>query len=99
AFGPATVADFATFTRLTRLREVFDRLGPRLRTWTDEGGRELFDLADGQITAADVDAPVRFLPEYDNVLLSHSDRRRITRGLPPELYPPDARGIGHVLVD
>ena len=92
AFGPATVADFATWTRLTRLREVFDRLGPQLRTWTDERGRELFDVADGQITDEDVPAPVRFLPEYDNVLLSHADRSRITGGLPPGLYPPDARG-------
>jgi hypothetical protein len=99
AFGPATVADFATFTRLTRLRGVFDRLGPQIRTWTDEAGRQLFDVADGEITDADVPAPVRFLPQYDNVLLSHADRSRITGGLPPELYPEDPRGIGHVLVD
>jgi len=99
AFGPATVADFATYTRLTRLRPVFERLGPQLRTWKDETGRELFDLADGPITDADVPAPVRFLPEYDNVLLSHADRSRVTSGLPRELYPPDIHGIGHVLVD
>ena len=99
AFGPATVADFATWTRLTRLREVFERLGEQLRTWTDEHGRELFDVADGEITDADVHAPVRFLPEYDNVLLSHADRSRVTGGLPPGLHPADAVGIGHVLVD
>jgi Winged helix DNA-binding domain len=99
AFGPATVADFATFTRLTRLRPVFERLGPQLRTWTDEAGRELFDVGDGQLADADVPAPVRFLPEYDNVLLSHADRSRVTGGLPSALYPPDTHGIGHVLVD
>jgi DNA glycosylase AlkZ-like len=99
AFGPATVADFATFTRLTGLREVFERVRPQLRTWTDEAGRELFDVADGQIADADLPAPVRFLPQYDNVLLSHADRSRITGGLPPELYPQDAVGLGHVLVD
>ena len=99
AFGPATVADFATFTRLTRLRPVFERLGPQLRTWTDEAGRELFDVGDGQLADADVPAPVRFLPEYDNVLLSHAGRSRVTSGLPPALYPPDTHGIGHVLVD
>ena len=53
----------------------------------------------GEITDADVPAPVRFLPEYDNVLLSHADRSRVTGGLPPGLYPADALGIGHVLVD
>jgi Winged helix DNA-binding domain len=99
AFGPATVADFATWTRLTHLREVFDRLAPQLRTWRDERGRELFDLATGRIVDDDVPAPVRFLPEYDNVLLSHADRSRITGGLPADLYPADAHGIGHVLVD
>jgi hypothetical protein len=99
AFGPATVADFATWTRLTRLRPVFERLRPQLRTWTDEDGRELFDVVDGEIADADVPAPVRFLPEYDNVLLSHADRSRVTGGLPPGLYPADSPGIGHVLVD
>jgi len=99
AFGPATLADFATWTRLTRLREVFDRLEPELRTLRDDSGRELFDVADGGIVEEDVPAPVRFLPEYDNVLLSHADRSRITGGLPTGLYAPDAHGIGHVLVD
>ena len=99
AFGPATVADFATWSRLTRLRPVFERLRPQLRTWTDESGRELFDVVDGEIVDADVPAPVRFLPEYDNVLLSHADRSRVTGGLPPGLYPADSPGTGHVLVD
>ena len=65
----------------------------------DEHGRELFDVADGEIADDEVPAPVRFLPQYDNVLLSHADRSRVTGGLPPGLYPPDALGIGHVLVD
>lgn len=99
AFGPATVADFATFTRLTRLREVFERLRPQLRTWTDDEGRELFDVAEGEVADPDLPAPVRFLPEYDNVLLSHADRSRVTGGLAPGLHPPDALRLGHVLVD
>ena len=76
AFGPASVADAAAWSRLTGLGEVFDRLRPDLGSFRDERGRELFDLPDAPRPDAEMLAPVRLLPEYDNVLLSHADRSR-----------------------
>ncbi len=77
AFGPATVADIRIWSWSTALREVVERLRPQLVTFSDEAGRELFDLPDAPRPSADTPAPPRFLPEYDNVGLSHDDRSRI----------------------
>lgn len=102
AFGPATPADASTWTRLPGMREVFERLRGRLRTYRDAKGRELFDLADerGVVVDPDVPAPVRFLPEYDNVLLSHDDRSRFAdRAAVGPLYPDLNPGRGQVLHD
>lgn len=99
AYGPASVADFTTFTRLTGLREVVERNRGILRTFHSATGVELFDLPDAPRPSADTPAPVRFLPEYDNLLLSHAVRTRF--GSDESRRFADAEGPvrGTVLVD
>ena len=81
AFGPAGVSDMQTWSGLTRLAPIFESLRPQLQIFTAEDGRTLFDLPDAPRPDADTPAPVRFLPEYDNVFLGYADRLRIQ---PPE---------------
>lgn len=77
AFGPATPADARAWSGIPGLREVFAQLRPELRTYTDEDGRELFDLPDALMAGEDRPAPVRLLPEFDATVLGHADRTRI----------------------
>lgn len=103
AYGPATVADAQRWAGLTRLAAVVDRAGlvevvhvdgPRGR------GRTLLDVEGAPSPDPDTPAPVRLLPDFDDVLLGHGDRTRIVPAdVRPALASRNGMPPGTVLVD
>ena len=100
AFGPASVRDIQTWSGLTRLREVTDRLAGRLRKFRGEDGTELFDLPEAPRPDPGTPAPVRLVAEFDNLVLSHDDRSRVMSEAGRRLlFTPNGVFPGCVLVD
>jgi hypothetical protein len=83
AFGPASRRDMVAWSMMhvPEIQRALDRLEP-LRRFRDEQGRELLDVPRAPLPEAETPAPVRFLPKWDNVLLSFADRTRVL----PERY-------------
>jgi Winged helix DNA-binding domain len=77
AYGPASSSDVRAWSGLSGLPAVIKTLRPQLRSYRDERGRELLDLAEATIPAAGIPAPVRFLPAFDNAVLGYDDRSRV----------------------
>jgi len=99
AFGPASPADMRAWSGLA-LRAVFEQLRPRLKVFQDEKGRELFDLPRAPRPGPDATAPVRLIPDYDNILLAHADRTRIMpEGRHVGIFSSNGVMQGAVLID
>ncbi len=76
AFGPATPQDFQTWSGLQQAKPLFEAVHDRLTELTADG-KTLYDVPDAPRPGEDAAAPPRYLPEFDNLLLSHAVRTRI----------------------
>ncbi|MGW5102894.1 winged helix DNA-binding domain-containing protein [Streptomyces sp. NPDC004100] len=100
AFGPANAKDIQVWSGLSGMTAVLKRMHGELTVLRGENGTELLDLPDAPLPHADTPAPVRLLPEYDNLLLSHHDRTRvIPDAYRPHVFRPGGRVLPTVLLD
>lgn len=83
-FGPARLADAASWAAvpITALKPAAERL--ELRTFRDEEGKLLLDVPRAPLPDAATPAPARFLPTWDANLLVHARRTQIL----PERFRP-----------
>ncbi len=83
-FGPASRHDIQSFTglSLTAIDRILDRLP--LRRFTDAAGGGLFDLRRAPLPPGDTPAPVRFIGQWEAMLLVHARRTQIL----PERFRP-----------
>jgi len=102
AFGPVTLADVAKFAGQAppRVRPALENMALKLRTFKDEAGRVLYDMPRAIRPSPDVNAPVRFLPRYDELLIAYQHRDRlIAPAHRPAIYAKNGIVEAVVLVD
>ncbi|MCA9906073.1 MAG: AlkZ family DNA glycosylase [Anaerolineae bacterium] len=100
AFGPASITDMQKWSYMTKLKDRIEALRPQLTVYRDEGKRELFDLPDLPVLDGATPVPVRFLPEYDNLLLAHDKRTRVVADAYRKgVYLPGLRVAATFLID
>jgi hypothetical protein len=99
-YGPASADDMRAWSGLPRtaVKEAVDRLRERVVVFRD-GKKEIFDLPDAPRPDGDVPAPVRLIPEYDNVITTRADERFVAKGDRPRVFLSALRIAATVLVD
>jgi hypothetical protein len=99
AYGPATSRDAQAWLGLSGLDVVFERLGKKVVTLKGAGSKAWYDLPDAPRPAGDTPAPVRFIPEWDSVVVTRADERVVAKGDRPCVFLPGLRIAALVLVD
>lgn len=100
AFGPASLMDFQFFVGMTRLKKAVNSFRDAVVTYKSESGEELFDLPDTILPDPATPAPIRFTPEYDNLVIAHRDRSRVLADADyKQVFRSAARVFATVLID
>lgn len=99
ACGPSTVADAQAWLGMQPLKPVFERLRPKLASLRGPGRAELFDVAGAPGPDSDAPAPVRFLPEWDHLLIGRNDERFLATAHRPRVFQPGLRVLPTFLID
>ncbi len=99
AYGPASIADAQAWLGMRPLKPVFERLRPKLVSVRGPGWAELFDLTRAPMPNPDEPAPVRFLPEWDSLLIGRADERLIATAHRSSVFLPGLRVLPTFLVD
>lgn len=99
AYGPATAKDAQAWLGLAGLEPVFERLSRALHVVKGPAGRTWYDLPEAPRPDPDTPAPVRFLPEWDSVVVTRADERIVARADRPRVFLPGLRVAALVLVD
>ena len=99
AYGPASVADIQAWTGLKIDRTALEAMRKDLVTFRDEGKRELLDLPDAPRPDPDTPAPIRFVPDYDSMIVARADERFVARPHRPHVFLSALRIAATLLVD
>lgn len=99
AYGPATIKDAQAWIGLADAQSVVAALGDRVVTLSGPAGKPLYDLPHAPRPDADTPAPVRFLPEWDGVIVTRADERVVAKADRPRVFLPGLRVAALVLVD
>lgn len=100
AFGPASMMDFQFWTGMTRLGKPLQPFLAQLAHYQDEAGRDLYDLPNAPLPDPDTPAPMRLVPEYDNLVIAHKDRTRVLADADyKQVFLSAARVLGTALID
>ena len=99
ALGPATIRDAESWLGLGGLAPAFARLQSQLAVVGGTARAPMYDLPDAPRPDGDTPAPIRFLPEWDSVVVTRADERVVAKAHRPRVFLPGLRVASLVLVD